>query len=765
MIPADITNADIVKAIRRIERDGVPPSRKSRGYCLVANGRHLPPKYTIALAHEIATGETLSPSFFSGGSETNDFLLRRGFDVQGCDCGGTGRDDGYVNSVSRRAEKAGSKTAATRHSERCPQCKKRVSELLERIYGTCIANHRFGWQTGLAPYSEASIGDTLRAVAAALQEYRGFGVQDFVRSPLLAGCDFWVPDPNFIVEFDESQHFTSPRKFALSAYGDERPLGFSKKRWTTLCKHHSAKDNDPPYRDEQRAWYDTLRDLVPTVKGMRPTVRLYASDCVWCSLDPNSQGDRERFFELMARGHPPSVRTAEPKRPIADPPASVLRVAMVFPKVEAKSKSGVPPSGGTAQRPTAPSAASFAGETVDFVLFPEAYICATDEQRKTSLQQLATELDAPIVVGAADTRLHSSSREWQVLLRFDPAGTAPSRPYVKHSTAEAVAFERPNWDPLEALPTLDLRGVTAGATICHDHYLGLLPRFLARRGAQLWVNPTYENVTDKKWSSVLRLRAVENRFFALCTLHSNVNARTRTHPFGFSPDGAELLGRQAGSGLARPLSECDAAGSIYIVELDLDAAGKPLDWSKLPPASTPRRARPDNGTSAKSIRLALRGGQPAVLGCSGWRAGGNELHAETPHGPVYLGLVPEERILDAAACFGVLDQSYRMNAAPVIWNHWERLPVEPAKLAALMTGRAIECCAPIVISDHGGITEVVELSNRNKIPNRRTVGPFGIATIDLRYVWGLKGAFKIVEKKVPRDMRQQALERYRSLGQ
>ena len=56
---------------------------------------------------------------------------------------------------------------------------------------------------------------------------------------------------------------------------------------------------------------------------------------------------------------------------------------------------------------------------------------------------------------------------------------------------------------------------------------------------RLWVNPSFDNVTDIKWSSVLRLRAVENRFFALCTLHCDVNRR-RTHPFAFSPDGTEL---------------------------------------------------------------------------------------------------------------------------------------------------------------------------------------------------------------------------------
>ena len=60
MIPELITKAHVLEAIRRIERDGIPPRRRSRGYCVVADGKHLPPKYVIALAHEAATGEFLS---------------------------------------------------------------------------------------------------------------------------------------------------------------------------------------------------------------------------------------------------------------------------------------------------------------------------------------------------------------------------------------------------------------------------------------------------------------------------------------------------------------------------------------------------------------------------------------------------------------------------------------------------------------------------------------------------------------------------------
>ncbi len=194
------------------------------------------------------------------------------------------------------------------------------------------------------------------------------------------------------------------------------------------------------------------------------------------------------------------------------------------------------------------------------MLFPEGYVSASDQERSKALTRLAAELRAPLLVGAIDRTVDPTRRAWQVLLHFDPDGSR-SRVYAKHSTADAVAFEQSDWEPSSALPTFELCDTMAGATICHDQYLGLFPRALARRGARLWVNPSFDNVTAIKWSSILRLRAVENRFCSLCTLHYNVN-RKKTHPFAFSPDGAELWARQAGSDDAQALSECSEAGSI-----------------------------------------------------------------------------------------------------------------------------------------------------------------------------------------------------------
>ena len=313
MIPECITRAHMAEAIQRLIRDGVPPHRRGRGYCLVADGHHLPPKYTISLAHQVAVGAWLPPDQFSGGQESNGFLRRRGFRVAECACGDSVLNDAVAPEPVPPA-RGKQKTPSSHQGERCLACKVRIAELLKRVYGTCVRNHGFGWQAGLAPYAATAIGSVLRDVARMLEAYRGYSVGTFVRRELLAPCDYWVPDAGFIVEFDESQHFTRPRRLALSVYEDMIPLAYSARRWMELCELHDARDNHPPYRDEQRAWYDTLRDLVPTIRNLQPTVRLYASDRVWCSLDPDRNEDRERFLELMRTVSSADTRPRAPAR-------------------------------------------------------------------------------------------------------------------------------------------------------------------------------------------------------------------------------------------------------------------------------------------------------------------------------------------------------------------------------------------------------------------------------------------------------------------
>ena len=70
------------------------------------------------------------------------------------------------------------------------------------------------------------------------------------------------------------------------------------------CNQRAGRQ--PIDRDERRAWYDALRDLVPILYGLKPTVRVYAGDCEWCSLDSGSARDLE-LFQLSLQGRAPTA--------------------------------------------------------------------------------------------------------------------------------------------------------------------------------------------------------------------------------------------------------------------------------------------------------------------------------------------------------------------------------------------------------------------------------------------------------------------------
>ena len=211
MIPKNIKRRHILKVIREIDRNGVPESRKSRRFQLVYKGRDYPPKYVVSLANKHANGFELESSQFSGGQETNSSLRRLGFKI--------------VELLRSGAAKPTSHQRK-RHNERCPECKRTVEALLRQIYGEVKVNYRF--ETGTKPqdYKQTTYYHNLKEIFNELRNHRGH--RNFVKAQILPHCDFFIPDPGFIVEFDESQHFTACRKLALFKYPETLGLGFDR---------------------------------------------------------------------------------------------------------------------------------------------------------------------------------------------------------------------------------------------------------------------------------------------------------------------------------------------------------------------------------------------------------------------------------------------------------------------------------------------------------------------------------------------------------
>jgi len=642
-----------------------------------------------------------------------------------------------------------------------------VRQLLERIYGTCYPNYSFPWSAQARAYKGTPLFNTLQRVLGALTAYRGYS--DFIRSEQLPPCDFFVPDPGFLVEFDESQHFTVPRKIALSLYPPDSNVGFSIDRWISLCDEYNARDNNPPYRDEQRAWYDTLRDLVPSVHGFHPTVRLYANDICWCSLDPLRTEDMEMFKSKLTPCPKLSVQCGNTEKTSK----GTIRLGVVFPPLWSDSSIlGRPANTPTSRKPDIPSVDQFGNRPLDLIVFPEAYIQANDAQRHTQLASLARALQTHLLVGAHEDYLgrpdyrkkRYRDQGWQILLLFNPDGSC-KKVYTKHSTAGAVAFELAGWSPDTNLPVLEINGVKIGVTICHDSYLGLLQRHLRDKGAQIWINPSYDNPVEEKWESILRLRAIELGIPALCTLHQNLNKRRRTHPFGFSPDGHELRSYPPGSPEdLRPLSECRDPG-IYLLDIELNRGGVIKDLLFLPRTRKRHALLDSNG----KLKIRLQGRVPFVFTGQSWTLVYDHVVAIGPVNTLVTLLI-NDQVLDIAHYIRALYKAYQENALPVFWNVWDRLPAKSEQMASVLLGRALESCAPIVLSDRESIYAVYELANQEK--NLRWAIPPEVpcpeVAISLERAWGLRRSFAMVSDHLVGSqghrLFQNALRRYLSLA-
>lgn len=74
-LPINITKEHLLKAIFKIDKDGIPKDADSQYYDVVYNEKKYPPKLIVSYANLFANGEILDRNSFSGGLETQCFKL------------------------------------------------------------------------------------------------------------------------------------------------------------------------------------------------------------------------------------------------------------------------------------------------------------------------------------------------------------------------------------------------------------------------------------------------------------------------------------------------------------------------------------------------------------------------------------------------------------------------------------------------------------------------------------------------------------------
>ncbi|NPD89732.1 MAG: hypothetical protein HGN29_13555 [Asgard group archaeon] len=289
MIQEQIEMIHIVQSINEIKDYGVPDGRGSKKYLVEYKNHYYPPEYVVSLSNKYISGETLDKSKLRDEDESNAILENLGFTIVDL-CSLDTKTLEYLNNQNIVS------LTKIHSSENCLKCKNIIKGILEHIYGKIKVDYHVTVGTKPEDFINTKYYDALKNIYELLQSFRG--LNDFVQTTRLPTCNFYVINQGKIIEFDESTHFNQLRALTLKNYPEDVNLEFDKNKWLRLCEKTVSKDNNPNYRDEQRAWFDTLKDFLPSMdiqetKSIKSMTRLYTSDFVWCSLNPNEFSKKE----------------------------------------------------------------------------------------------------------------------------------------------------------------------------------------------------------------------------------------------------------------------------------------------------------------------------------------------------------------------------------------------------------------------------------------------------------------------------------------
>lgn len=232
--------------------------RPAKSAFLIHEDRKLPAKHLIRLAFEIATGHLPHPEALTGGKASIRVLQNLGFD----------------NAIYEKQNVVGGKRNAVKSARR-----EALRKILTDLWGPVEVEKKI--QGIFVPdlKSRSGIDPTLLTVLRSVEGHRQ--IEILGKKNWVLAFDFFLPSVGVAIEFDERQHFTPLRAAALKAYPSGINLGFDRDRWIQLSEQIRAGDNSPAHRDEQRAFYDSIRDILATRMGLKPVVRIFEDDVHW----------------------------------------------------------------------------------------------------------------------------------------------------------------------------------------------------------------------------------------------------------------------------------------------------------------------------------------------------------------------------------------------------------------------------------------------------------------------------------------------------
>ena len=252
----------IEEACRRYDAEENRPTHPARTTFLILDSEQYPAKFIRGLAYEIATGYKLSSNDYSGGAETARFFEKLGYSVE---------------SNGKTQESNHNKNNDKRTDFDALNQKNALKNILKQLFGQVDTEATFDW---LVVPDQSSMDNVLSGIHKVLVAFRCY--ENFSTPRRKLQCDFFIPSENLVIEYDERQHFTEPRAISFGFYPENISFAFDIGYWKDECNRIKAKDRDKkkPDRDEQRAFYDSVRDMLATRNGMT-LIRIKHGDYNW----------------------------------------------------------------------------------------------------------------------------------------------------------------------------------------------------------------------------------------------------------------------------------------------------------------------------------------------------------------------------------------------------------------------------------------------------------------------------------------------------
>jgi hypothetical protein len=267
-----VTVDHVREACKLFDTGDIFPKRAARSTFLHLDNRIYPAKFVRGHAYFLATGVKLDPNReYSGGQETARFFSKLGLRTSSGD-----RPENEVSTPLPATIRKSVSHSPMLERKYEPQ-KQALLEILKERFGTVTCESTLPW---LIVPDRSDLDGPLAQILQALEEMRGHS--NFLNTGHRLHCDFVVPNERIIVEYDERQHFTLQRQKSLEFYPSDVKLGFDKNEWMASCAAIHATDSSPQYRDEQRAFYDALRDIYAVRSGYK-IVRIRQGVVDWTS--------------------------------------------------------------------------------------------------------------------------------------------------------------------------------------------------------------------------------------------------------------------------------------------------------------------------------------------------------------------------------------------------------------------------------------------------------------------------------------------------